>query len=334
MLLLPNQPPAPKVSATQARKQPPLTNASQVPPSPERRQTSRPAPAPFREPSPIQSAPPEPEAASEDSHDALFDGPRRADGNTNAVFGGARVTLNWDVDQGSADLDFMQKQVASSQHFMNAFPPNYQKSKTRMEVHDHVNAFWQVDDKYGPVRRPGSSQTRLEEIISGRTAVIWAPRWSSAPKKDRDISQDVLALQLLLLQRQASDVSGINKLRQARMIFIHISELTEIHDLEALVDNKEFNRLRRGNPDIEFAIFGSRVVRGKNKTNVKYVPVFKRIWHLGCGITFTSSCLITHHAPFAALCRQTARWSSIVRIWLHRNAKILAQDSYYLNNVQ
>lgn len=289
--------------------------------------------SPSRELSPVR--PSEAPEEEEDEFDALFDGPRRphstaaSSAQPNAVLGGARVMLNWELNQRTVDFDFLEKQVASFYHISTAVPPNHRKGQ-KLDIDDHVNAYWGLDQKYGHTQG-GSRMTRLQELLAGRTAVIFAPKWSESTKKEETTTQDITAIQLLLLKRGADEVCGASKLGQATMVFIHMSELTTIQDLETLIDNPEMNKIRRTKEQVEFAIFGTRVVRQRG-SSTKYVPVFRRIWHMGAGVTFTAPVLVLQCMSLAMLAQTSAQWSPVLKLWLHGRSRVLSDFGFQNDN--
>lgn len=293
--------------------------------APSPRESIRSPGSPDRQLSPVAT----PHQESEEEYDALFDEPRRytnkffSGSNTN-VFGGERPTSKWELSQRTADFKFMEEQVAGYHHMQVVMPPGWRKGQS-VETHEHVDAYWSIDANYGPAKHL-NGKSRVEELIAGRTAVIFAPKWVEQSKQNTTTTQDVTALQLLLLRRGASDVCGLSKLRQASMIFIHVSELQTVSDLETLVDNKVFNEMRRTRPDVEFAIFGTR--SSKQRSASRLSPVFKRIWHIGSAVTFTSKSIMDRASTFGNLVSTGASWSPILKFWLHGNCRILGDRQF------
>lgn len=310
---------APSISGQQPRQ-------SKIAASPRRQQ--RPAKPTSPERSPRRTPIPEPD----DSHDALFDGPHRSTVSkpaaSNNVLGGSRVTLNWELNQRNVDFDFLEKQVAGFHHISAAVPPDHKKGQ-KMDVDDHVNAYWGLDAKYRKPKKT-SGLTRLQELLAGRTAVIYAPRWSGSTSKVESTTQDVLALQLFLLKRGVDEVCGPSKLSQAIMVFIHISEVRTAEDLEALINYPELNKLRRTNDQVEFAIFGTHF--SKQKGVMKPLPVFRRIWHIGAGVTLTAPIIVLHVMTFTDLANASAKWNPVLKLWLHGRSRILSDEAYQNDN--
>lgn len=217
----------------------------------------------------------------EEEFDALFDGSdsRKRRGNE---FVQSR-TFEWAVSR-TMEYGYLAQQIAGTR-----FTPNYRTTLTSLD--DSVAEFWHINTLLHD-----SDLGIFVDMIKDKKVWIHAPEWAESLKKSIDTTQDVNALQWLLMEKGA-DEAGPDS-RDAEVVFIHCSEIRDSNSIRKLQKSKRMNRLRRGkskmedgstaqtDPDTQFFVFGT-IYTGSGSTR-KTVPIFQPIWHLGLSITVRS----------------------------------------------